>query len=162
MCWNIVLCQEIVTWFWFMCNNTCKTLSETPPPKKKYDYSEDDLPVPWVVLLRQPDVRMERIALRGSANEGRGGEALPVGAVQALLGLVQAERGGPHAHPVRVRVVLHHLWSVHPLHGPTRIFDGEGVRFLRGWCRIWREVQLRSFSKDTIMWKSFFVDADIC
>ena len=52
---------------------------------------------------------MERIALRGSANEGRGGEALSVVAVQALLGLVQAERGGPHAHPVRVRVVLHHL-----------------------------------------------------
>ena len=87
--------------------------------------------VPGVVLLRQPDVRVEGVALRGSPDERGGGEALPVGPVQALLGLVQAQRGGPHAHPVRVRVVLAQLGPVHALHGPAGIFDGESVRLLR-------------------------------
>jgi hypothetical protein len=89
--------------------------------------------VPGVVLLRQPHMRVEGVALGWSPDEGRGGETFPVGGpVEALLRLVEAERGGPHAHPVRVVrvVVVLQLGAVHPLHGAARVLDGKCVRLL--------------------------------
>lgn len=77
---------------------------------------------------------MERVALGGPPDEGGGRQALAVGrpAVQALLGLVEAERGGAHAHPVRVVrvVVVLQVGAVHSVYGAARILDGKGVGFL--------------------------------